>query len=58
MDDVIVNQIGNYEEGLLNHIRENYEHVLETIMATKTLDADTEETLKAAVEEFSSNFSK
>ena len=57
MDDVAVSQIGNFEEGLLNHIRENYAHVLETILATKSLDEDTEEALKAAVEEFSSNFS-
>ena len=58
MDDVAVSQIGNYEEGLLNHIRENYAQVLETIMATKSLDEDTEESLKVAVEEFSSNFNK
>ena len=57
MDDVAVSQIGHFEEGLLNHIRENYAHVLETILATKSLDEDTEEALKAAVEEFSSNFS-
>ncbi len=40
MDDIAVNQIGDFEEGLLSHI----------------LDDETEATLKNAVEEFAASF--
>ena len=56
MDDIAVNQIGDFEEGLLNHIRNNYIQILETITSTKSLDEETEATLKSAVEEFTASF--
>jgi len=56
MDDIAVNQIGDFEEGLLNHIRNNYIQILETITSTKSLDEETESTLKSAVEEFTASF--
>ena len=56
MDDIAVNQIGDFEEGLLNHIRNNYIQILETITSTKSLDEETEATLKGAVEEFTASF--
>ena len=56
MDDIAVNQIGDFEEGLLNHIRNNYIQILETITSTKCLDEETEATLKSAVEEFTASF--
>ena len=56
MDDIAVNQIGDFEEGLLSHIREKYAQILETINATKSLDDETEATLKNAVEEFAASF--
>ena len=56
MDDIAVNQIGDFEEGLLSHIRENYAQILEAINATKSLDDETEATLKNAVEEFAASF--
>ncbi|MBP56375.1 MAG: F0F1 ATP synthase subunit alpha, partial [Rhodobiaceae bacterium] len=56
MDDIAVNQIGDFEEGLLNHIRNNYIQILESITSTKSLDEETEATLKSAVEEFTASF--
>ena len=56
MDDIAVNQIGDFEEGLPNHIRNNYIQILETITSTKSLDEETEATLKSAVEEFTASF--
>ena len=56
MDNIEVNQIGKFEENLLNSIRENYSQILESIRSTKELSADTESTLKSAVDDFSKNF--
>jgi len=56
MDDIEVNQIGDYEEGLLDIVRENYSQILESITSTKSLDEDTEGVLKGAIEEFTENF--
>ena len=57
MDNIEVNEIGKYEEDLLDFVRENYSQILENITSTKTLDEDTEGVLKGAVEEFTVNFS-
>ena len=56
MDNIEVNQIGKFEENLLSSIRENYSQILESIRSTKELSADTESTLKSAVDDFSKNF--
>jgi len=56
MDNIEVNQIGNYEEGLLDLVRDNYSQILESITSTKSLDGDTEGVLKGAIEEFTENF--
>ena len=56
MDNIEVNQIGKFEENLLNSIRENYSQILESIRSTKELSEDTESTLKSAVDDFSKNF--
>ncbi len=56
MDNIEVNQIGKFEENLLNSIRKNYSQILESIRSTKELSADTESTLKSAVDDFSKNF--
>ena len=56
MDNIEVNQIGKFEENLLNSIRENYSQILESIRSTKELSADNESTLKSAVDDFSKNF--
>ncbi len=56
MDNIEVNQIGNYEEGLLDLVRDNYSQILESITSTKSLDEDTEGVLKGAIEEFTENF--
>ena len=57
MDNIEVNEIGKYEEDLLDFVRENYSQILENITSTKSLDEDTEGVLKGAVEEFTVNFS-
>ena len=56
MDNIEVNQIGNYEEGLLDLVRDNYSQILESITSTKSLDEDTEGVLKGAIEKFTENF--
>ena len=56
MDNIEVNQIGNYEEGLIDLVRDNYSQILESITSTKSLDEDTEGVLKGAIEEFTENF--
>ena len=56
MDNIEVNEIGKYEEDLLDFVRENYSQILENITSTKTLDEDTEGVLKGAIEEFTTNF--
>ena len=56
MDNIEVNQIGKFEENLLNSIRENYSQILESIRSTKELSEDTESTLKSAIDDFSKNF--
>ncbi len=56
MDNIEVNQIGNYEEGLIDLVRDNYSQILESITSTKSLDEDTEGVLKGAIEKFTENF--
>ncbi len=56
MDNIEVNEIGKYEEDLLDFVRKNYSQILENITSTKSLDEDNEGVLKGAVEEFTANF--
>ena len=51
LDDIEVADVLRFERALLDHLHAN-STVLDTIASTGDLDADTEEALKAAVEEF------
>ncbi|MDO5495445.1 MAG: F0F1 ATP synthase subunit alpha, partial [bacterium] len=55
LDDVAVDDVARFEEGLLDHLRRNTS-VLSAIAESGRLEKDTEEALKAAVEEFRSGF--
>ena len=58
MDEIDVNQIGVFEDGLLDLIRKDYSHVLDDIRTSKSLNVDNEEVIKAAIQSHSSNFKK
>ncbi len=58
MDEIDVNQIGAFEDGLLDLIRKDYSHVLDDIRTSKSLNVDNEEVIKAAIQSHSSNFKK
>ena len=51
LDDIEVADVLRFERALLDHLHAN-STVLDTIASTGDLDADTEEALKVAVEEF------
>jgi F-type H+-transporting ATPase subunit alpha len=56
IDRLPLNEIGNYERGLHDFIDKKYPAIYETIRTKKNIDADTETTLKKALEEFASAF--
>ena len=58
MDEIDVNQIGAFEDGLLDLIRKDYTHVLDDIRTSKLLNEDNEELIKNAIQSHSSNFKK
>ena len=58
MDEIDVNQIGAFEDGLLDLIRKDYSHVLDDIRTSKSLNVDNEEVIKAAIQSHSSNYKK
>ena len=58
MDEIDVNQIGAFEDGLLDLIRKDYTHVLDDIHTSKSLNEDNEEVIKSAIQSHSSNFKK
>ncbi|MEE3295099.1 MAG: F0F1 ATP synthase subunit alpha [Pseudomonadota bacterium] len=58
MDEIDVDQIGAFEDGLLGLIRKDYAHVLDDIRTTKSLKEDNEEVIKSAIQSHSSNFIK
>ena len=56
LDDVAVNQVHAFEEGLLSVMRNEHKDVLEAIRDKKALDDEIKSKLKAAVESFAKNF--
>ncbi len=56
LDDIKVTDIKKFETGFLNFMEEKHKDVLDTIEQTKKIDDDTEEKLKAAVQEFKGLF--
>ena len=58
MDDLPVERVGEFEEGLLDHIRTRHSEIGSTIRETGILEDDTVEQLKSAVEQFKSTFTE
>ncbi|NDV87561.1 F0F1 ATP synthase subunit alpha [Aurantimonas aggregata] len=56
LDKLRVDQVGDFEEGLLNSMRSEHKDVLDTIARDKALSDDTREKLRAAIDAFAKNF--
>ena len=56
LDDLSVDQVGAFEQGLLGHLREKNADLLDQIRAEKALSDDLTDKLKAAIDAFSKNF--
>jgi F-type H+/Na+-transporting ATPase subunit alpha len=56
IDKLPIAQIASYERGLHDFIEKKYPAIYETIRTKKAVDADTETTLKKALDEFGSAF--
>ena len=56
IDRLAISQIAAYERGVHDFIEKKYPAIYETIRTKKVLDADTEATLKKALDEFAGSF--
>jgi F-type H+-transporting ATPase subunit alpha len=56
MDDVPVDKVRAFEQGLLNHIRDRSPQVFDKIREIKDLTAEVEEAIKGAISTFKSSF--
>ncbi|MER0237276.1 F0F1 ATP synthase subunit alpha [Fulvimarina sp. MAC8] len=56
LDDLKVDQVGEFEEGLLNAMRNEHKDVLDAIAEKKTLNDEIKDKLKSAVDKFKKNF--
>jgi F-type H+-transporting ATPase subunit alpha len=56
LDGLAVNKVGEFEQGLLRHLRGKHASLLEAIRTKKELNDDIKAALKKAVEEFAKNF--
>ncbi|MEJ8475187.1 F0F1 ATP synthase subunit alpha [Roseibium algae] len=56
LDEVAVDRVGDFEEGLLLFMRGEHAELLEAIWEKKALDADLTAKLKAALDTFAKNF--
>ena len=56
LDDLSVDQVGAFEQGLLGQLREKNADLLDQIRAEKALSDDLTDKLKAAIDAFSKNF--
>jgi F-type H+-transporting ATPase subunit alpha len=52
VDQLDVDRVGDFVEGLVSYIRSNRPGVLENIKATADLSRETEEELRAVIEEY------
>ncbi len=58
LDDIEVGAVGRFEQGLLNHVRQNHADLLQDITDNdRKVAGELEEKIKAAVEEFARDFS-
>jgi F-type H+-transporting ATPase subunit alpha len=58
LDDLGNEQVKPFEQGLLKFIHEKYSQVVESIRTSKQISKETEEQLKAGVNEFAAQFGK
>ena len=56
LDDIPVSEITRFEREFYTFMDAKYSNVLTSIRETKNLDAETEEELKKAIEDFKSQF--
>lgn len=56
LDDLEVSQVGEFEEGLLRHMRDKHEGILNTIRKEKELSDKTSEQLKSAIDAYAKAF--
>ncbi len=56
VDKLAISQIADYERGLCDFVEKKYASLFETLRTKKTLDDETETTLKKALDEFSAAF--
>ncbi|MEO1198053.1 MAG: F0F1 ATP synthase subunit alpha [Pseudomonadota bacterium] len=56
LDDLAVDKVGPFEEGLLGFLRDKHADLLDTIRSEKALSDDLSEKLKSATEAFAKNF--
>ncbi|MEG6617357.1 F0F1 ATP synthase subunit alpha [Peptococcaceae bacterium 1198_IL3148] len=56
LDDLDLKKVGDFEQGLLQYIRSSKPEILNAIKEHKELKPETEEQLKAAIEEFKKTF--
>ncbi|EAU41060.1 F0F1 ATP synthase subunit alpha [Fulvimarina pelagi HTCC2506] len=56
LDDLKVDQVGDFEEGLLNAMRNDHKDVLDAIAEKKALSDEIKDKLKSAVDKFKKNF--
>ena len=57
LDNIEVNQVGRFEEGLLNHLRTKHKDLLDDITNNdRKVKGELEDKIKAAIEEFAADF--
>ena len=56
LDSIAIERVKAFEKGLLEHLAKNHPSVGETIRTTKKFEAETEQRLKKAIEEYKGSF--
>jgi F-type H+/Na+-transporting ATPase subunit alpha len=57
LDDIAVDKVKDFENGLLRYMETSYSRIVETILLKKELDSATEESLKKAIAEYKQGMS-
>lgn len=58
LDTIANDQVKEFESGVLKHIHDNYSQVVESIRSTKAISKETEDQLKAGIQQFADSFGK
>ena len=56
LDDLALNQVGPFEQGLLTSLRADHKELLDAIAEKKALDDDLTEKLKSALDAYAKSF--